>query len=82
MVKQESTDPRVQYFANCKKELEVALPILDKVYRKTLCLQDYQLSQGHCKGIAIACKYFDEKLVNRVLFSNNGMSGDQFAEIL
>lgn len=41
MIKAESTDPRIQYFANCQKELEVALPILDKVYRKTLCLQDY-----------------------------------------
>lgn len=60
----------------------MALPILDKVYRKTLCLQDYQLSQGHCKGIAVACKYFDDKLVNRILFNNNGMSGDQLAEIL
>jgi hypothetical protein len=60
----------------------VALPILDKVYRKTLCLQDYQLSQGHCKGIAVACKYFDDKLVNRILFANNGMTGDQFADIL
>ena len=44
MLKTESQDPRVQYFTKCQKEVEVALPILDKVYRKTLCLQDYQLS--------------------------------------
>lgn len=41
MTPQYSQDPKVQYFYNCKKSLEVALPILDKVYRKTLCLQDY-----------------------------------------
>jgi hypothetical protein len=23
---------------NCQKQIELALPILDKVYRKTLCL--------------------------------------------
>lgn len=82
LILEESTDPKVQYFANCKKELLLALPILDKVYGKTLCLQDYQLSRGHCMGIAVACKYFDDKLINRVLFVNNGMSGDEFAEIL
>ena len=62
--------------------IESALPILDKVYRKTLCLQDYNLTPGHCQAIAVACQYFDEKLVNRVLFSNNGMNGDDFADIL
>ena len=52
------------------------------MWRKTLCLQDYTLSKGACEGVAVACQYFDEKLVNRVLFSNCGMQGDQFAEIL
>jgi hypothetical protein len=45
-------------------------------------LQDYTLSRGHCEGIAIACQYFDPKIVNRVLFSNCGMGGHDFAEIL
>jgi len=75
-------DPQVEYYLTCKKKLEIALPILDKVWRKTLCLQDYSLSKGHCEGIAVACQYFDEKLINRVLFNNCGMDGDEFAEIL
>ena len=58
------------------------LPILEKVWKKTLCLQDYTLTKGHSEGIAIACQYFDPKIINRVLFANCGMSGVQFAEIL
>jgi hypothetical protein len=58
------------------------LPILEKVWRKTLCLQDYTLSKGHTEGIAIACQYFDPKVINRVLFSNCGIDGDEFTDIL
>ena len=58
------------------------MPILEKVWRKTLCLQDYTLSKGHTEGIAIACQYFDPKVINRVLFSNCGIDGDEFTDIL
>ena len=58
------------------------LPILDKIYRKTLCLNDYLLSDGNCRGLAAACELFDHQVVNRVLFNNCGLSGDQFALIL
>jgi hypothetical protein len=78
----EEKDPRVEYFVKCKEQLDSALPILEKVYMKTLCLQDYTLSLGHCQAIAVACQYFDEKVINRVLFSNNGMKGDDCALIL
>jgi hypothetical protein len=74
--------PHVEYYLNCKKKLEIALPILDKVWRKTLCLQGYSLSKGHCEGIAVACQCFDEKLINRMLFYNCGTAGEEFAEIL
>ena len=60
----------------------MALPVFDKVYRKTLCLQDYKLSDGHVRGIASACPLFDHSVVNRFLFSNCGLSGDQFAIVL
>jgi len=75
-------DPRMEYFVKCKEQLDTALPILEKVHMKTLCLQDYTLSLGHCQAIAAACQYFDEKVINRVLFSNNGMTGDDCALIL
>lgn len=58
------------------------LPILDKIYAKTLCLQDYHLSEGNCQGLAEACEFLDSKIVNRMLFNNCGISGDQLAIIL
>ena len=66
-------DPKVNYFLQCKQDLDLALPILDKVIKKTLMLQEYCLSQGHCRGLARACQFFDHKFVNRVLFNNCGI---------
>ena len=48
-------DPRIKYFEACKAELNVCLPILDKILKKTIYLQDYALSDGHCKGLAASC---------------------------
>ena len=58
------------------------LPILDKIYKKTLCLNDYLLSDGNCRGLAAACELFDHRVVNRVLFNNCGITGDQLAMML
>jgi len=60
----------------------LALPILDKIFKKTLVLQEYTLSKGHCRGLARACHYFDHKFVNRVLLSNCGIDDYEFSEIL
>ena len=60
----------------------MTLPILDKIWKKTLCLQNYFLSEGNIKGLAAACEVLDYRLVNRLLLNNNGITGDQFAEIL
>jgi Ran GTPase-activating protein (RanGAP) involved in mRNA processing and transport len=72
----------VEYFKKCKEDIVLSLPILDKVIRKTLCLQDYKLSDGHVRGLAQACSMFNHTIVNRILLSNCGISGDQFALIL
>ena len=40
------------------------------------------MSAGHCKGLAEACGYFNTDIVNRVLFNNCGIDGDEFASIL
>ena len=58
------------------------LPILDKIYHRTLCLQDYHLSEGNCRGLADACRYLDMRVVNRMLFNNCGLDGDLLAIIL
>ena len=58
------------------------MPILDKITNKTLVLQNYALSQGHCRGLAKSFQYLDVTRVNRVLFNNCGISGREFAELL
>lgn len=58
------------------------LPILDKIVNQTLCLQNYTLSPGHCKGLAKACGLFLKNKVTRVLFNNCGIDGKEFASIL
>ena len=58
------------------------LPILEKVIKKTLMLQEYSLSKGHCRGLAKACQFFDQRIVNRVLFNNCGISDAEFSHIL
>ena len=75
-------DPKINYFLQCKEDLDLALPILDKVVKKTLVLQEYTLSEGHCRGLARACQFFDHKFVNRVLFNNCGIDDQEFAFIL
>ena len=75
-------DPKVEYFLHCKAEVDLCLPILDKVFNKTLYLCDYTLSKGHCIGLAAACVLFDNSLVNRVFFDNCGISDLELAKIL
>ena len=41
-------DPKIKYMKRCLTNLNMTLPILDKIYAKTLCLQDYHLSDGNC----------------------------------
>ena len=60
----------------------MALPILDKIWKKTLCLQNYYLSEGNISGLAKACEVLDYRAVNRIMLCNNGINGDQLAEIV
>lgn len=76
------TDPKIHYFQQCKEDLDLALPIIEKVFKKTLVLQEYTLSEGHCRGLARACQFFDHKFVNRVLFNNCGIDDSEFSSIL
>lgn len=39
-------DPNLKYFKKCLEKNSLLLPIFEKVYKKTLCLQDYILSDG------------------------------------
>ena len=75
-------DPRIKYMKRCLDSLQLNLPILDKIYRKTLCLQDYHLSSGNVQGLADACEHLNTQIVNRMLFNNCGLTGDTLATIL
>jgi len=79
---EQKADPKIIFHAKCDNEKLVALPILDKIIQKTLCLHNYPLSQGLCQSLAFACKNLDSDKVNRVLFNNCNIDGTQFANIL
>lgn len=75
------SDPEFNYFVTCHDEMELAMPILEKVFNKTLCLYDYTLSPIHTNGLRLAAKHFDD-FINRLLFDNCGLKDQQFSEIL
>lgn len=61
--------------------MELALPILEKVYMKTLQLKDYNLSNAQLKALYLASRYFDN-FVNKIFLDNNGVTDEQFASIV
>ena len=74
-------DPYFNYFCECQLEMELALPILEKIHNKTLSLYDYSLSSVHSRALQYASKFFDN-FVNRILLDNCGILDAQFAKIL
>ena len=56
-----ANDPTMKYFRRCMEKHELLLPIFEKIYRRTLCLQDYKLNDGQCQGIAEACEFIDHR---------------------
>ena len=78
----EVVDPRISYTKRCLEAVDLNLPILDKIYRKTLCLQDYHLSEGNCQGLADACEHLDTAVINRMLFNNCGLTGETLSLII
>lgn len=67
---------------SCLDAVGLNLPIFDKIYRKTLILQDYHLSEGNCRGLSDACEHLDHQVVNRMFFKNCGLTGDTLSIIL
>jgi len=74
--------PKIHYLKGCINNADLVLPLLDKVRGKTLCLQSYALSKGHCRALASACKLFDDHLINRILFDNCGIDDLELAIII
>lgn len=77
-----SGDPRLAYFRQCEADQDLVLPLLQYVDKKTLCLQSYTLSMGHCKALAAACPLFGYMNINRIIFENCGIDDEEFSAIL
>ena len=74
--------PHLKYFYSCKKSESLVLPILEKVIAKTILLQNYAISEGVCHALAQAAPSLDSSQINRINFTNNGISDASFAEII
>ena len=63
---------RVAYFTECKRQVELALPILSKIKNKELVLTDYRLEQGHFDALGVSFKIQPE-ILNRITLINCGI---------
>ena len=63
-------NPTTHYVKGCIKEEVLVLPLFNYVKSKTLVLQSYALSKGHCRALAEACRDFDDQIINLVMFDN------------
>jgi hypothetical protein len=52
-------DPRFQYLRLCQEDLNLCLPVFDKIQGATLALYSYTLSEGHCKALESACPFLN-----------------------
>ena len=59
----------------------VPLPVMNRVFDRTLCLVGYTLNQGQQQALAQAARYF-KGLVSRVVLEQNGIRDSEFAEIV
>ena len=74
-------NPIMNYYYQTKKEMDVILPILSKIYNKTLPLVNYQIGDGVCGGLGHACKA-NPKLINTVILDSNGLLDESLAKLL
>lgn len=81
-VQEVSNDPHIQYYLDCKKDLSIALPILEKIVNNILCLQNYTLLDGHCKSLARAFGLLNHSQLKGILLANCGIDGKQFGGLL
>jgi len=81
-VQEVGSNPQIQYFLDCNKDFNLALPILEKVINNTLCLQNYTLLDGHCKSLAKAFGLVNNCQLKGILLANCGINGKQFGGLL
>lgn len=75
-------DAKHEYSSKCIEEKDLVLPLLEKIRGKTLFLQSYSLSKGHCRALVQACKHLNDQIVNRVHFENCGLDDTELSILL
>ena len=75
-------DPKFVFYEHCYNiDKQLFLPLLDHVHEKTLCLEGYTLSIGHCNALVAAFEHFSG-FINRVILDNCGVDDVEFTAIL
>lgn len=74
-------DAKFQYLRQCQEDTALCLPIMDKIQDKTLALYSYTLSIGHARGIAVACRHFNNS-IRKMIMQNCGLDDEEFSVIL
>ena len=73
-------NPALMYFEH-SKSLSNPTAILNRIHNRILPIQGYKLSEGQCRGLAASFKG-NPKLINTVIFDNNGIKDEDFGRIL
>ncbi|CDW84855.1 UNKNOWN [Stylonychia lemnae] len=70
------------YNSSCKDENQLPLPILKKVQKKILYLDNYHMNTSLAKALQLSIAYLVPYKINRIYLINNGMSDQDYALIL
>ena len=62
-------------------DVELELPLMERVFNGNLSLQDYKLTSKHCKSLA-ECVHFLKDPLKRLQLENVGITDKDFAVIL
>ena len=76
-----TNDPHIRYFKQCSIELELALPILEKVHDQTLKVHDFNISNTQMDALIEAASFFKD-YIKRFLLDNCGIDDKKFSKFL
>ena len=61
--------------------MSLPIPVLRRIYNKTLTLINYSLTNGVCSALGTAMQG-NPQLLNNVLLDSNGCKDDDFTDLL
>lgn len=75
-------DPMLVYHTVLSNSREVTLPLVSKVKKGKLILQNYTLDSGHMLGLACAIKQTKQPVIESILFDNCGIDDNELSILL